>query len=385
MEKGYFAAAWGDVTKSPGWASTLLRLGVLCLVPVFGVIVLYGYLFSWARDISWNVHRPLPKKLLANEDGALYRRGFFILVVTVAASLVLGIVSSLLSACAGAPFAFGTHGSYWLIAVGALLWLVGTSANIALAFLAALFVWVGSMRVSLYGTLSSGFQIRKIWSMMRYDFIGLLRILGMNILIGAAICFAAFVLAAFLVLFCGGLIWLASGDSSSTMFAAILLAVVGAAFVLAFLFATALQNALTIRALGYWTSQFEVRKWSGQEDPMPFERLSRSVPASADSQFRSSSSAEEKEGKTATSNDLTDTARYDSAKSPSVASPIPNANTCFVAKPAPFKAPGQGVASPAVLSGGKEVPCSSGPSTADGNEGNEDDAVSENRAHGASS
>ena len=161
MEKGYFAAAWGDVTKSPGWASTLLRLGVLCLVPVFGVIVLYGYLFSWARDISWNVHRPLPNKLLANEDGALYRRGFFILVVTVAASLVLGIISSLLSACAGAPFAFGTHGSYWLIAVGALLWLVGTSANIALAFLAALFVWVGSMRVSLYGTLSSGFQIRR--------------------------------------------------------------------------------------------------------------------------------------------------------------------------------------------------------------------------------
>ena len=33
---------------------------------------------------------------------------------------------------------------------------------------------------------------------------------------------------------------------------------------------------------------------------------------------------------------LADTARYDSSKSPSVASPIPNANTGFVAKPAPF-------------------------------------------------
>lgn len=38
MEKGYFVAAWGDVTKSPGWALILLRLGLLCLVPVFGIV-----------------------------------------------------------------------------------------------------------------------------------------------------------------------------------------------------------------------------------------------------------------------------------------------------------------------------------------------------------
>ena len=76
MEKGYFAAAWGDVTKSPGWASVVLRLGLLCLIPIFGVVVMYGYLFSWARDIAWNVHRPLPRKIFANEDGSLYRRGF---------------------------------------------------------------------------------------------------------------------------------------------------------------------------------------------------------------------------------------------------------------------------------------------------------------------
>ena len=81
MEKGYFAAAWGDVTKSPGWASVVLRLGLLCLIPIFGVVVMYGYLFSWARDIAWNVHRPLPRKIFANEDGSLYKRGFFIFVV----------------------------------------------------------------------------------------------------------------------------------------------------------------------------------------------------------------------------------------------------------------------------------------------------------------
>ncbi|MDR4016382.1 MAG: hypothetical protein Q3X03_04845, partial [Eggerthellaceae bacterium] len=81
MEKGYFAAAWGDVVKSPNWASLLIRLGLLCLIPVFGVAVMYGYLYSWARDISWNVHRPMPCKIFANEDGTLYKRGFFVLVV----------------------------------------------------------------------------------------------------------------------------------------------------------------------------------------------------------------------------------------------------------------------------------------------------------------
>lgn len=78
-----------------------------------------------------------------------------------------------------------------------MIWLAGNSASVALSFFAALFFWVGAMRVSLYGTLSSGFQIQKIWVMMKHDFIGLLRIVGMAILIAAAIAFSAMVLALF--------------------------------------------------------------------------------------------------------------------------------------------------------------------------------------------
>ena len=72
MEKGYFAAAWGDVTKSPGWISKLLRLGLLLLVPIFGQVVAYGYLYGWARDIAWNVHRPLPAKIFGNGLGTYH-------------------------------------------------------------------------------------------------------------------------------------------------------------------------------------------------------------------------------------------------------------------------------------------------------------------------
>lgn len=273
MEKGYFAAAWGDVAKSPGWASVLLRLGLLCLVPVFGVVVMYGYLFSWARDIAWNVHRPLPKKIFANEDGSLYKRGFFIFVVGLVFSLVPEIVNLFIGMSVG--FSFGgtaLYGSYVPALFGSMVWLAGNSASVALSFFAALFFWVGAIRVSLYGTLSSGFQIQKIWAMMKHDFIGLLRIVGMAILIAVAIAFSAIVLALFFALICSGLIWLMSSGSSTSMVAAVLIVLLGAAFLALLLFASALQNALVFRALGYWTRQFDVSLWSGQDDPMPFER-----------------------------------------------------------------------------------------------------------------
>ena len=279
MEKGYFAAAWGDVTKSPGWVSTLIRLALVCLIPVFGVIVLYGYLYSWARDISWNVHRPLPKKIFGNEDGSLYKRGFFTLVVAVVFSLVPGLADSLLSLLAGASF-FSAElfdGFTPPVVFGALMWLASGTVSAALAFLAILFFWVGSMRVSLYGTLSSGFQLGKIWAMMRYDFIGLLRILGMNVLIGVVILVGASTLGAFLVLLLSGFALLASfgvpvGALPDEVFAVAALVVGMIVFVVALMFASVLQSALTIRALGYWTRQFEVSQWRGQEDPMPFEQ-----------------------------------------------------------------------------------------------------------------
>ena len=79
MQKGYFAASWGDIINSPGWFSKFLKLGLLCFIPVFGVIVAFGYLYGWAREIAWNIHRPMGERIFANEDGTLYKRGLYIL------------------------------------------------------------------------------------------------------------------------------------------------------------------------------------------------------------------------------------------------------------------------------------------------------------------
>ena len=46
MQAGYFNAAWHDIKNSPGWFGKLLVLGLVSLVPIFGWIVVAGYLYG---------------------------------------------------------------------------------------------------------------------------------------------------------------------------------------------------------------------------------------------------------------------------------------------------------------------------------------------------
>ena len=272
MEKGYFSAAWGDITKSPGWFSKMLRMGLLCFIPIFGVLVVYGYLYGWARDIAWNVHRPMPEKIFGNEDGNLYKRGFFILVIGFVFSLIPGAFSFLTSMVTGVSFLGAATASSAPLGVGSLLMaLVFSLAGLVLTFAVVFFYWVGAMRCALYGTLSSGFQFGKIWAMLRYDFTGLLRIFGMSLICGAVVGIAAFILiglsVTLSVIF--GVAFI-QNEAQAVIFAVIILLLILILCVVSS-FISVLITALISRALGYWTRQFQVNLWGGQEDPMPFE------------------------------------------------------------------------------------------------------------------
>lgn len=272
MEKGYFSAAWGDITKSPGWFSKILRMGLLCLIPIFGLLVVYGYLYGWARDIAWNVHRPMPDKIFGNEDGNLYKRGFFILVIGFVFSLIPGVFSFISSMVTGVSFAGAiTSSSAPLGVVSVLMGLIFSLAGLVLSFAVVFFYWVGAMRCALYGTLSSGFQIGKIWAMLRYDFTGLLRIFGMSLICYAIVGVAAFVVAMLMVLL-GTIFGVAfvQTEAQAVAFVLVILFLILLACVVS-LFVFVLIIALICRALGYWTRQFQVNLWGGQEDPMPFE------------------------------------------------------------------------------------------------------------------
>lgn len=282
MEIGYFAAAWGDIKNSPGWFSKLIKLALISLIPVFGWIVVYGYLYGWARDIAWNVHRPLPEKIFGNEDGKLYSRGFFIMIVVFIFSLVPTFISYIpsLITTAGSASVYDSAGiGAAMVSVGVLS-ILTSLVTLVLMLAVLFFIWVGSMRVSLYGTLSSGFQLGKIWSMIRYDFSGLLRIMGMYcifvVVTVVGVCLIAFMVTLAIAIGVGA--GIAGGYSSDTGFvAAVAIAAVICIVVLGLviLVVDILAMALAARALGYWTCQFDVAHWGGQDDLMPFERAAQ--------------------------------------------------------------------------------------------------------------
>lgn len=279
MQTGYFSAAWRDVRNSSGWLAKVAVLALVGLVPVFGQIVAYGYLFGWARDIAWGVHAPLPSRIFGNEDGALYRRGFFAFVIALVCSLVpwaLGMVWGVLTGIG----AFWSARGGFAVALGPtmlMLWLLFAAAVV----LSLLFFWVGTMRMSIYGRLAPGFQLGRIWAMMRHDFGGLLRILGMAAFLTVATGVVVWA-ATLAITLAGALVGVVIGtpmvstNNPVVLLATVpgLVALVTALVVLCAAFSTAawaFATALIARALGYWTRQFDVPSWCGQDDPMPFE------------------------------------------------------------------------------------------------------------------
>lgn len=287
MQISYFSTAWNDIRNSPNWFGKLVLLALIGCIPVFGWIVVPGYLFGWGRDIAWKVHQPLPPRIFANADGALYRRGFFTLVIAFicllvpwAFEMVLGGLVSL-----GAGFSRLLHfGPFAFLGVGAPFFaLLGFAAML----IALLFMGVGAMRMSIYGRLAPGLQFARLWSMIRYDFGGLARIIGSIILFSIIIGIVIGVGASLITL--GGIITGASFAATGAYVAgpAIpgvmigLLSLVSVVFIAAIALCSMVINvfmwAVATRALGYWMQQFDVMAWRGQDDPLPFELANSST------------------------------------------------------------------------------------------------------------
>lgn len=291
MRIKYYETAWRDISNTPGWFGKLCLLALVNFIPVFGQIVTFGYLYGWAREIAWGVHAPMPAKLFNNDDGKFWRRGWFVLVITLAFALVPAIVMSIGQAMQGLGFEVAANSqanaNAAMMGLGSFVYLVGA----VFAFLMSMLAWIGSMRTSIYDRLSAGFQLGKIWKMFRRDTGGIFRILGMELLIslivGIILSFIIGILL-FFVMFAGVAGLAAAGytmgavDHMSTAQATQMLlsfmAAAGPVGILCLIIcmfacglATSFVYALVFRAVGYWTAQFDVPHWRGQNDPMPFE------------------------------------------------------------------------------------------------------------------
>ncbi len=116
MQTGYFNAAWQDIKNTPGWFGKLILLSLLSFVPIFGWLVVLGYLYGWARDIAWDVHGPMPKRIFGNEDGKLYSRGFFAMVIGFVFMLAPWVLEAVWGGVMGLGTAWsgGRHGGVFL-------------------------------------------------------------------------------------------------------------------------------------------------------------------------------------------------------------------------------------------------------------------------------
>ena len=277
MEVKYFSSSWNDIKNSPGWFGKICLLGLINLIPVFGNIVTYGYSWGWARDIAWDVHRPMPKSIFGNEDGKLYSRGFFALLVIWICSCIYGILGGLLP-----KNGFVTLILFVLFVALCLL------ANVAI------------IRESIYARYSAGFQINKVWAMAMHDWKGLLRILGMVLIITCIFTVIMIVILMTIVvaLLVAGFAGVGSAlgadalnnfttvglsDSDIMHVLTALLPVIGAGVIMVLILVYVAScvgvwiSLMEARAVGYWARQFEVDKWQGQDDPMPFERAEQAA------------------------------------------------------------------------------------------------------------
>lgn len=289
MQIKYFQTAWNDVKNSPGWFKNVLKLGLLDMIPILGTIVQNGFLYGWAREAAWNVRNPLPRTIFGNNDTRLWARGGLIFVFMFVLGLIPGIISTFSDMLTNSGyFALLAGGSYYgsvppvsggAMALGFLLSLVSLALYVLVEFIG----WAGSMRISIYDSLSAGFNIKNDWSMLKRDTNGIVRIFAMNLLFGL-IFGLIFGLVLFIVCFTflmSILVPVINASSGTMSDSEIMTAIAsaGAGFLVFMLVFTLLIYALmcvsvwlqmiTTRALGYWTSQFNVPSWGPQDAPLP--------------------------------------------------------------------------------------------------------------------
>ena len=284
----YFSSAMNDITHSRGWFGKICLLGLILLIPIFGVMVVRGYLYGWARQIAWRVHEPMPAKIFGNEDGRLYRRGFHLLVFDLALALAVYLLLFLIGLIPGLASV-----QEYLSYGGVTLYTTSYSPIFILIYIVIIIVqmfisWIGSMRISIYGRLSTGFQLNKSWAMYKRLPGGIWRIFGMQLLVGLIIGIALSIVFSIVLVsiilgsmsaVAGSILNLQSLDTQAlysvlytlilSLGPAMLIAILALIYVC--LVASVFIEMLTARALGYWTMQLDVPYWRGPSDPLPFE------------------------------------------------------------------------------------------------------------------
>ena len=271
----YFSKSWELMTKNKGWIKPVLVLALVPLVPIAGILGMYGYCYQWAVLSAWGVESS-PKQS-GVKVGECIKTGWRCVVVSLVWIVCVGILWSLVCALLGA------------IAKDLLSGLLGLATFVGM-FLLGLVISVANLRAVIDQKIAAGLNPVRVFEMVRRAPGSLFKIVAIS-LVSAAISFGLslvmyFILAIMLAGKFVELAYLTAGGYTAQV-AGIISSLIGTAlpivllFGYAYLIVMAATMLLTCNSVGLWMSQFNVRAWGGPSDPLPLSTPPAPEPAPA--------------------------------------------------------------------------------------------------------
>lgn len=259
QNEGFWSRSWSLLTRDEGWFKPLLVLAAAQMVPIVGPFGTDGYALEWGRLTAWGVDAA-PKQ--RNVDvGACIKTGARAFVVALGLGLVIAIIESIFTNIFGE--------------------LLGGLLSIAVSIFGIVVVRIASLRSAIYQRIGAGYQVNRIYDMIKRDHKGFLRLSGliavMYIITAIVVSIVTSVLFAVrLGAVLPELIRLSniSGVDEAVVVELVLRSVAGALpmmFVLGYAICvlSMLVKLIETTSVSLWMRQFDVANWGESADPLP--------------------------------------------------------------------------------------------------------------------
>lgn len=265
VESGhYFSRSWALLTRDKGWIKPVLVLPLALLVPVAGSLGVLGYQMEWARLTAWGVDSAPKQKNV--QVGKVIASGWRCFLVGLGWAAAAMAAEALVGAILGViP---GYEDSAFSALVDFLFW--------ALNLIVGLVVTVAMIRASVYQKASAGYQLDRIFQMVRHDFGGLMHILGIqlvgSLVVGAAVGISAIIaVLSMLPSFFHMMAYSTGGDDVAMLMTEVLTVVGPIGVILGYVVAviSVALSLIVTTAIALWMRQFDVQHWGKSADPLP--------------------------------------------------------------------------------------------------------------------
>lgn len=258
QDSRYLARSWALLNLGGGLAVTILKLGLVSLIPIVGPLIVLGFTVEWARQISWGVSCPPGSQTWS--WGGYLSSGWRAFVVQIGYGLIVAMVVMVLGA-------IPLIGQF----IGTLSPVIGTVISV--------FVMVAVMHAAIYQRIGAGFNFSRAFQMFDHDTVGLLRVLGFSLLAGfcLTVVYSIIIFGASIPAFVANIMQIESltgTEYNRALFDAMMafaVAIIPGSLVSLVIngFVGTLVELIKYGMVGLWMRQFNVANWGREEDPLP--------------------------------------------------------------------------------------------------------------------